>query len=260
MKSARLGYFLFPYHSPTEPTSPAMASLKQCLHYDPDSPQCLKMHRLVKAFDKSFKALDKALQSDDWRGVLKLLLGTSTDASDGFAAKYDAALAEHVTRETMELHAQMHMPDPLRTSPRRAVILKALCRAHVKTGQVKKGERWCGALLGMEGWEDDADGAVGMAEALFKREEWEEAVRVLERAFEAGGRQDREVRVHCYSLAPSWGPPLHAWSLMWGTYALGQIHQRLVKAQKLLKQSKQKDYYKVLGVARDADTRTIKKA
>lgn len=39
-----------------------------------------------------------------------------------------------------------------------------------------------------------------------------------------------------------------------------QIHQRLQKAQKLLKLSKQKDYYKVLGVARDADTKTIKKA
>jgi DnaJ family protein C protein 3 len=32
------------------------------------------------------------------------------------------------------------------------------------------------------------------------------------------------------------------------------------RVQRLLKQSKQKDYYKVLGVARDADARTIKKA
>ena len=44
MKSARLGYFLFPYNSPNDPTSPAMSTLKQCLHYDPDSPKCLKMH------------------------------------------------------------------------------------------------------------------------------------------------------------------------------------------------------------------------
>lgn len=35
---------------------------------------------------------------------------------------------------------------------------------------------------------------------------------------------------------------------------------RLNRAQKLLKVSKQKDYYKVLGVPRDADDRTIKKA
>lgn len=39
-----------------------------------------------------------------------------------------------------------------------------------------------------------------------------------------------------------------------------QVHQRLQKAHRLLKQSKKKDYYKVVGVARDADLRTIKKA
>ena len=46
----------------------------------------------------------------------------------------------------------------------------------------------------MDGRENDADGVIGLAEALFSKEEWEEAVRVLERAFEASGRQDREVR------------------------------------------------------------------
>ena len=205
MKSARLGYFLFPYNNPTDPPSPAMSSLKQCLHYDPDSPKCLKMHRLVKAFDKSFKALDKALQSEDWRGIMKLLLGSSADGLDGFAAKFDEALKEHITRENLELHPQIQMPDPMRSSPRRAVILKALCRAHVKTGQAKKGEQWCGALLEMEGRENDGDGAIGVAEAMFAREEWEEAVRVLERAFEASGRQDREVRSHSMGLAPFHG-------------------------------------------------------
>jgi DnaJ family protein C protein 3 len=39
-----------------------------------------------------------------------------------------------------------------------------------------------------------------------------------------------------------------------------QVRDRLSRAQKLLKVSKQKDYYKVLGVSRDADDRTIKKA
>lgn len=39
-----------------------------------------------------------------------------------------------------------------------------------------------------------------------------------------------------------------------------QIHQRLQRAQKLLKQSRQKDYYKILDVPRDADQATIKKA
>ncbi|KAH9936821.1 uncharacterized protein BXZ73DRAFT_45031 [Epithele typhae] len=230
LKTARIGYFLFPYNAPDDPSSPALPTIKQCLHYDPDSPKCLKMHRLFKSFDKSFKALDKALKSEDWRAVMKLLLGADLSGTDGFAAQYDAALDEHVTRDALELHPQLHLPDGKRTSPRRAVLLRALCRAYVKTNQAKKGEQWCGALLQMEGRENDADGVIGYAEALFKKEEWEEAVRVLERAFEASGRQDRE------------------------------IHQRYVKAQKLLKQSRQKDYYKVLGVARDADQKTIKKA
>ncbi|KAI0686160.1 hypothetical protein C8Q76DRAFT_761933 [Earliella scabrosa] len=230
MKTARIGYFLFPYNSPTDPPSPAMPTLKQCLHYDPDSPKCLKMHRLVKAFDKSFKSLDKALNNEDWRGVMKLLLGADGSGADGFVAKFDAALEEHMTRENLELHPQIQLPNAKRTSPRRALLLKALCRAYIKTGQAKKGEQWCSALLEMEGHENDPDGVIGHAEALFGREEWEEAVRMLERAFEASGRSDRE------------------------------IHQLLTKAQKLLKQSRQKDYYKVLGVARDADAKTIKKA
>lgn len=39
-----------------------------------------------------------------------------------------------------------------------------------------------------------------------------------------------------------------------------QVLERLQKAERLLKVSKQKDYYKVLGVSRDADTKTVKKA
>jgi DnaJ family protein C protein 3 len=39
----------------------------------------------------------------------------------------------------------------------------------------------------------------------------------------------------------------------------GEIQDLLQKAQVLLKRSKQKDYYKVLGVSRDADERSIKR-
>ena len=82
----------------------------------------------------------------------------------------------------------------------------------------------------MESGNEDADALLGQAEALLASEEYEEAVRVMEKAWDACGRND------------------------------GFFQQRLIRAQKLLKQSKQKDYYKVLGVSRDADQRTIKKA
>jgi len=108
--------------------------------------------------------------------------------------------------------------------------VRAACRAYVRLNNARRGERWCDALLAMEGADGDPDGLVGKAEALLLKEDWEAAVRLLEKAFSAGGRTN------------------------------GDIHARLNRAQKLLKQSRQKDYYKVLGVARDADAKTIKKA
>jgi DnaJ homolog subfamily C member 3 len=83
---------------------------------------------------------------------------------------------------------------------------------------------------------------------MLLREEWEEAVRVFERAFESSGRSDRDVSYpFLLSVQDAELPPQ-------------QLLARLQKAQRLLKQSRQKDYYKVLGVARDADAKTIKKA
>ena len=47
--------------------------------------------------------------------------------------------------------------------------------------------------LQKDGLENDADGLVGKGEALLKQEEWEDAVRVFETAFEASGRSSRDV-------------------------------------------------------------------
>ncbi|PCH41800.1 DnaJ-domain-containing protein [Wolfiporia cocos MD-104 SS10] len=224
MKIFRLSYFLGSY-SPLDTQSPALSTLKRCLHYDPDSAQCKPAHRLVKSFDKSFAKLESHLGANDWRAVISLLSGDS-----GLAATFDDALEKHVSRAALSLPPAIPLPHAKKASPRREAILRALCKAYVKNNEPRKAERWCDALLEMEGRQDDVDGLVGRGEALLVQEDWEEAVRVFQRAFEATGRSDREV------------------------------HERLQKAQRLLKQSRQKDYYKVLGVSRDADTKTIKKA
>ncbi|KZT63888.1 hypothetical protein DAEQUDRAFT_741652 [Daedalea quercina L-15889] len=224
MKIFRLSYFLGPYSS-GDTQSTALTTLKQCLHYDPDSSQCLPAHRLVKSLDKSFKKLEQGLEKEDWRGIVSQLGGEK-----GFIATFEGALEQHSSRVALGLPTSIPLPSAKRVSPRRAALLRAMCRAHMKLNDAKRGERWCNALLEMEGMQDDADALMVRADALLAKEEWEEAVRVLEHAFEASGRANRE------------------------------IHQRLQKAQRLLKQSRQKDYYKVLGVPRDADTKTIKKA
>ncbi|KAF8148867.1 hypothetical protein B0H34DRAFT_802752 [Crassisporium funariophilum] len=248
----RLTYFLLP------PSPASMNTLKQCLHYDPDSKPCLVLHRMVKSFDRGFAQLDELLAKEDWRGAVKLLL-TPGGKNGELWRRWEEAMLENVAEKdilplvppsllpptpstTGKAKKPINLPIPLplasKLSPPRQTLVRALCKSHtrlvdaVPASEVYKTqmEKWCGELLTLEGCGEDVDGLVGAGEALVGKGEWEEGVRVLERAFEASGRGDRD------------------------------IHQRLQKAQKLLKQSKQKDYYKIISVPRDADARTIKKA
>ena len=201
-----------------------MNILKQCLHYDPDSKECFAARRLVKNFGKTFDKLGDLFSSEDWKGVISLL------EKGGFADKFDQALDAETAQEVLGLPPWIALTPPRRSSPRREMILRGLCKAYVHIGQPKKGGVWCQSLAQRQGGEEDADALLGQGEALLADEQYEEAVRVMEKAWDACGRKDRF------------------------------FQQRLIRAQKLLKQSKQKDYYKVLGVPRDADQKAIKKA
>ncbi|KDQ52052.1 hypothetical protein JAAARDRAFT_184645 [Jaapia argillacea MUCL 33604] len=236
MRIFRLTYFLVP-PSPSSSSSQqpfaaasssddqALTTLKQCLYYDPDSKPCFSTRRMVKSFAKLFDRLAHHEVDGNWRTVIELVVGLK-GGSGGLIKQFEDAIKDHFEDEG-SLEEILH---PTKSSPRLIDLYRVACRAHTKMGKARDGETWCDALLSMKGSGEDVTGLLGKAEALTVKEEWEEAVRVLERAFEAGGRSDRDV------------------------------HQRLQRAQKLLKQSKQKDYYKVLGVARDADEKTIKKA
>lgn len=229
----RLSYFLLP------PSPSPLNNLKQCLHFDPDSKQCLILHRLLKSSDKAFVQLEDLERSENWSGIVKLLTVKGPGKNQGGGlAQYEDALREHTTGEKLlppqllhgDLVPEIPLPDVMRVSHGRQVLLRALCKAYTQLGSTRETGRWCEELLGMYGCENDVEGLVGRAEVLIKKEEWEEAVRVLEKAFDQSGRSRRD------------------------------IHDRLQRVQRLLKQSKQKDYYKVLDVSRDADARTIKKA
>ncbi|EIN04261.1 DnaJ-domain-containing protein [Punctularia strigosozonata HHB-11173 SS5] len=226
----RLTYFLTPF-SPADPHPAALNTLKQCLRHDPDSKPCKSAHRLVKSLDKSFAKVDSLLAGENWRGVVNHVVGVGAAAEKTYPGAellktFEELLAEHFPPASKDaLHVEA-----ARASPRRAYLLRAACKAYVGLNRAAAGEAHCSRLLAMDGRAEDVDGLIGMAEAHAAREEWEESVRVLEKAWEAGGRSDRNVM------------------------------QRLQKAQRLLKQSRAKDYYKVLGVARDADEKTIKRA
>jgi DnaJ family protein C protein 3 len=177
-----------------------MSALKQCMHFDPDSKPCLSAHRLAKSFDKTFAKIDKAIAAEDWRGVITLIMGSDKNhpLGGGFLRTYHEAMEENTSPSALSSPSsspiQFPLPSATKQSPRRRDLLRALCRAYTHTQNYRAGERWYDALLAMDGGVDDVDGLVGKGEAMLKREEWEEAVRLLERAFEASERSDRDVR------------------------------------------------------------------
>jgi len=221
MRIFRLSYFLLP-------SSPApLNSLKQCLHYDPDSKPCLSLRRMLKSFDKSLTALDELLGKDDWRGAIKLMVGTSAGKLGHLWKRWEEALLEHVgqeagilplvppsllpaqpepsasnkkSKQSKKAHPQIHLPLASKVSPNRQKLVRALCKSYTRVADTSQGteyriqmEKWCDELLTLDGCAEDVDGLVGRGEALLVKEEWEEAVRVFERAFEASGRSDRDV-------------------------------------------------------------------
>lgn len=176
---------------------------------------------MLKSFDKSLAALDDLLGKDDWRGAIKLMAGTGAGKIGNLWRRWEEAMLEHVGQEAdilplvppSLLPAQpeptssksnkvpkIHLPLASKVSPNRQKLVRALCKSYTRVADTSQGteyrilmERWCDELLTLNGCAEDVDGLVGRGEALLGKEEWEEAVRVLERAFEASGRGDRDV-------------------------------------------------------------------
>lgn len=214
VRIANLSYFML------APTPQALTTVKQCLHYDPDSRLCRNAHRTYRRLDKDQSKLERLVDAHDWRSLAKLIVGNK---GGGLADAFDAALEDGTKH--------LHLPTsviPKKQSLRRQRIYWAACKAYTMMELHSKAEIWCNEVLSMD--PEDADALEGKAAGLMAKEEWEEAVRTLEKAFESSGRTSRS------------------------------IAERLEKARRLLKQSRNKDYYKVLGVSRDADEKTIKKA
>ncbi|GAA5895097.1 hypothetical protein JCM6882_008283 [Rhodosporidiobolus microsporus] len=207
-----------------------LLSLKRCLSADPDSKTCAKPLKALKNLEKDLAKLRNWVDAGRWTEVAVTIAGSST--KEGVLPVVKNLLEAYqkpIGRTAKPDEAPLPSDDPsLHThSPLLQKFTSLLCRAYVQTGS-RKASAACDAALELD--PEDTWGLVGRSEALLKAEEYDEAVRVLSAAFEATGRSDRVVL------------------------------EKLQKAQRLLKQSKSKDYYKILGVSRDADAKTIKRA
>jgi DnaJ family protein C protein 3 len=174
---------------------------------------------MLKKFDKGFIALDEFLGKEDWRGAMKYLTKSSAGNVAGFWRRYEEALGENMGAEMvlpllphslLEDHEHgkqgkgkgkkmqaISLPLYTKKSPQRQYLVRSLCRSYTHlAGQSPSLEeyrvqtaKWCEELLSLEECHEDIDGLVGRSEGLLFKEEWDEAVRVLEKAFEQGGRQ-----------------------------------------------------------------------
>ncbi|KAI2786753.1 hypothetical protein POX_g09145 [Penicillium oxalicum] len=106
-------------------------------------------------------------------------------------------------------------------------LLEKTCEAYREMRMVKKAGPYCTEALQVV--PHSLHGLLYQAQTQLDHDQFEEAVRTLSTAREHHPQSQ-------------------------------EIPSLLQKAQALLKRSKQKDYYKVLGVSRDADERTIKRA
>ena len=185
---------------------------------------------MARSFDKSFAKLDELLGKEDWRGVVKLLVATGVGKSDDLWKRYEEALLDNVGQErdilplvpsnlleqvtpspsptSKSKHTKFHLPLATKISPQRQTLVKALCKSYTRladavkssTEYKKQMEKWCEELLTLDGRKEDTDGLVGRAEALIAKQEFGEAVRVLEKAFEISGRGDRDVRIFIFLI------------------------------------------------------------
>ena len=190
--------------------------LKQCLHFDPDDKACKKLFRALRSLEKDLTRIRNFLESSGWRSALNIL-----EPKDG------ASLNERIKQIVADHEADHSLPS-LTQSSLITSILAWTCKAQVQVGTIRASAKACNAVLERD--PENIDGLTGRGKLLLKDEKYEEAMPLLQKAFEAGGRSDRA------------------------------LAEEIQKAQRLLKQSKQKDYYKVLGVSRDADAAMIKKA
>lgn len=177
----------------------ALVQIKSCIHYDPDDKLCKGLFRFIKRIEKDIKKAVDSHEQQRYATALNALVGAKSSL-----AEIDAKFKELETSLDTKLPKRLHLK-----------IYSLACIIASEAKDTERAEKWCAATL-----ELDPD----HQEALYKRGEmklndndFEGAVRDLEKAFEASGQQDNRIR------------------------------QTLQRAQQLLRQSKKRDYYKILG-------------
>lgn len=188
------------------------ASLKRCLAADPDSKTCAKPLKNLKKLEKELAQLRNWVDAGRWTEAAVTIAGGASregllPSVKSLLETYQEPIARGAPADEAPLPRAAGDAHLAHKSPLLQHLTSTLCRAYVSLDS-RKAASACREALAFD--PEDTWGLVGRGDELLKREEYDEAVRVLSAAFEATGRSDRKVL------------------------------ERLQKAQRLLKQSKSK--------------------
>ncbi|KAL7923165.1 hypothetical protein ACQKWADRAFT_290141 [Trichoderma austrokoningii] len=193
-----------------------VGQIRKCLHSDPDSKVCKKLHKQEKAVTKAFTKATGQLNKGQFTTASRGLVGTEEEPG----------LLAAVEGQVNELREEGRIPAKGRVVLYEQLV-EMVCQAYVESAS-KHADKYCDEAIQLK--EDSFWALLHRGKTLLKKEEFEAAIQALESA--ANAHPDKRDKVN----------PI------------------LNKAQIELKRSKTKDYYKVLGVANDADERQIKSA
>jgi len=203
-------------------TDRGLQQVKKCLHSDPDSKPCKSLFREEKAILKTIDKIESLLAARQFTSATKLLAGAGDPDEPGLLAEIKSNVAAHRSEHIIHPRA----PSDLYTR-----YLEKTCEAFMSTNNMKKASSYCTETLTLN--PTSLHGLLYQAQHQMESENYDGAISTLNKAKEH------------HSSSPS---------------AANTINQKLHEAQLALKRSQQKNYYKVLGVPRDADDRAIKRA
>lgn len=228
LRLSSLTYFVFGEKG-SQGRDAGLVHLKTCLNSDPDNKVCARAHKRIRSIEKGLKKASNFMEAEKWRAALSALKGAKVGGPT-LIQEVEKAIADDLQAGTKG--EESVLPPIFSDAAERSGLLHELnemhCQAHTELEELRKAMPYCLKVLKKD--ENNRAALVARGEQNLADEKYEEAVRDLRRAFEISGNQDRS------------------------------IHARLQKAEKRLKLSKTKDYYKVLGVSRNADLKTMQRA
>ena len=165
-----------------------MNHVKKCLHYDPDSKPCKKVHKTLRGLQKDTDKARGFVETHQWRQAVKIL-----DGPGGLLARFESAFDEAMSSEGY-LSERIPAASMSKVSSQARLDLYGLAlKAGIGANDFgKRTSKWSDIVLEMD--EDNVDALVAKGERQLKDESWDQAVQTFNRAFELTGQSSQDVR------------------------------------------------------------------